>query len=336
MSYNSDVKGDKNGVDIVVEIPQGSGANRIGTILEEKGVIKNATFWKIYLKSHSAGEMQYGEYTLNSGMSYDELIAELNKVRTKRETISVTFPEGFTLIQFAQRMENNGLCTAEEFIDTANNGDFSQFEFWNHISDNPDRFMKAEGYLYPDTYNFYVDDTVYNMICTIFANFESKITDDMYDRMDEIGMSLDEVITLASFVQEEAGNSQNDNVAQVFLNRLAPDSPYPRLESNASSYVQNDADNNYIWNWVKEYYGGWNKIPHNIMDAYDTYKCTGLPAGPISNPGIEVIESVLDPHPDNEAKDAYFFVTDVTGKYYYAKTYEQHQANCNVAFSVKG
>ena len=75
-------------------------------------------------------------------------------------------------------------------------------------------------------------------------------------------------------------------MAQVFRNRLAEGSPYPKLQSNTSSYVQSDADNNYLWNWVAPYYGGWDSIPENILEAYDTYTCTGLSAGPISNPGI--------------------------------------------------
>ena len=85
-------------------------------------------------------------------MSYDEIIQTLSSISARRETVTVTFPEGFSLMQIAQRMENNGLCTADEFIDVANNGDFSQFEFWSKIKEHDNKFMKAEGYLYPDTY----------------------------------------------------------------------------------------------------------------------------------------------------------------------------------------
>ena len=109
-------------------------------------------------------------------------------------------------------------------------------------------------------------------------------------------------------------------MAQVFRNRLAEGSPYPRLESNVSSYIQSDEDNNYLWNWVAPWYGGWDNIPPEIVAAYDTYSCTGLPAGPVSNPGLAAIRAALDPQPDPEAEDAYFFVTDLTGRYYYAHT----------------
>ena len=123
-------------------------------------------------------------------------------------------------------------------------------------------------------------------------------------------------------------------MAQVFRNRLAPDSPYPRLESNVSSYIQSDEDNNYLWNWVAPWYGGWDEIPANILAAYDTYSCAGLPAGPVSNPGLAAIQAALDPQPDPEVQDAYFFVTDLTGRYYYAQTLEQHQANVRAARAV--
>ena len=194
--------------------------------------------------------------------------------------------------------------------------------------------MKCEGYLFPDTYEFLKDDTVHNYVATFYAHFDKQITNAMYKQLDEQGMTLPELITLASFVQEEAGNDQDDNVAQVFRNRLAEGSPYPKLQSNASSHVQSDADNNYLWNWVAPYYGGWDSIPANIRDAYDTYNCTGLPAGPISNPGLAAIRAALDPQCDPEVKDCYFFVTDQNGHYYYAKTYADHQKNCAEADSV--
>ncbi len=158
--------------------------------------------------------------------------------------------------------------------------------------------------------------------------------DEMYAELKKQDMTLPQLITLASFVQEEAGNSQDSNVAQVFRNRLAADSPYPRLQSNTSSYIQSDSDNNYLWNWVAPYYGGWDNIPENIVAAYDTYSCKGLPAGPISNPGIAAIKAALAPQPNEEAKDAYFFVTDLKGSYYYARTLSEHSANCQKAAQV--
>ena len=322
---------------VTVEIAQGSGVSTIAKKLQEAGVIRFPQLFRWYVgREGAAAKLQYGEFSLEPGSSYDEIIAALSEY-AKAESVRLTFPEGITAIDIAQRMETAGLCTAEEFLEEANTGDFSAYKFWQYVPDNkeaPGRFMKCEGYLFPDTYEFLTEDTVHNYVATFYSHFDRQFSDEMYKELDKQDLSLSEVITLASFVQEEAGNDQDDNVAQVFRNRLAEGSPYPKLQSNTSSHVQSDADNNYLWNWVAPYYGGWDSIPENILEAYDTYACTGLSAGPISNPGIAAIRAALAPQPDDEAKDAYFFVTDLAGHYYYARTYADHQKNCDEAAKV--
>lgn len=328
--------GEEPGSPVTVTVKQGSGPASIASTLKDAGVIRHPKVFRVYVKYQGvSGNLQYGDFALETGMSYDEIIDVLTTT-VKRPSTTVTFPEGITAIQFAQRMEEAGLCTAEEFLDVANNGDFSQYEFWNQIPDDPEhRFMKCEGYLAPNTYQFFNDDTVYNYVDKLYAQFQSEISEEFTARAQELGMTLDQVITLASFVQEEAGNAESAHVSAVFHNRLAPGSPFPRLESNVSSYVQNPDDNNYIYNWIAPYYGGWDKIPASIYASYNTYELAGLPAGPVSNPGAEAIRAAL--YPDQEYLDAgyYFFVTDKNGKYYYGKTTAEHAANCNVAFSVK-
>ena len=328
----------KPGTEVTVSIPQGSGVAAIAQELKDAGVIRSAYLFRWYVgHKGAAAKLQYGDFTLQTGANaYDAIIAVLSQY-AKAETVRLTFPEGTTAIAIARKMEEAGLCSAEDFLKEANEGDFSAYTFWQYVpedKDAPDRFMKCEGYLFPETYEFLKDDTVHNYVATFYAQFDAQITDAMYAKLKEQGMTLNELVTLASFVQEEAGNSQDSNVAQVFRNRLAEGSPYPRLQSNTSSYIQSDADNNYLWNWVAPYYGGWDSIPENILEAYDTYACTGLSAGPISNPGIAAIRAALDPQPDDEVKDAYFFVTDLAGHYYYARTYADHQKNCDEAAKV--
>lgn len=326
------------GAEVTVSIPQGSGVAAIANKLKEAGVIRSAYLFRWYVgEKGMASKLQYGDFTLQTGANaYDAIIATLSQY-AKAETVRVTIPEGTTAIAIAQKMESAGLCTAEEFLKEANEGDFSAYTFWQYVpedKDAPNRFMKCEGYLFPETYEFLKDDTVHNYVATFYAQFDAQFTAEMYAALKEQDMTLPELVTLASFVQEEAGNSQDSNVAQVFRNRLAEGSPYPRLQSNTSSHIQSDADNNYLWNWVAPYYGGWDDIPENILAAYDTYSCTGLPAGPISNPGLAAIKAALEPQPDEEARDAYFFVTDLKGNYYYAHTLAEHNANCKTAAAV--
>ena len=326
------------GAEVTVSIPQGSGVSAIAQKLKDAGVIRSAYLFRWYVgHKGAAAKLQYGDFTLQkSACSYDAIIAVLSTY-AKAETVRVTIPEGTTAIAIAQKMEAAGLCSAEDFLKEANEGDFSEYTFWQYVPDDaaaPDRFMKCEGYLFPETYEFLKDDTVHNYVATFYAQFDAQITEEMYAELKAQGMTLNELVTLASFVQEEAGNAQDSNVAQVFRNRLAEGSPYPRLQSNTSSYIQSDADNNYLWNWVAPYYGGWDNIPENIVSAYDTYSRTGLPAGPISNPGLAAIKAALHPEPDEDAKDAYFFVTDLKGNYYYARTLTEHNANCQTAANV--
>ena len=327
----------KPGTAVTVSIQQGSGVATIANKLKDAGVIRSAYLFRWYVGEKGAAvKLQYGDFELTTGSSYDALISTLSQY-AKAETVRVTIPEGTTAIAIAQKMEAAGLCTAEEFLKEANEGDFSAYTFWQYVpedKDAPNRFMKCEGYLFPETYEFLKDDTVHNYVATFYAQFDAQFTEGMYAALKEQGMTLSELVTLSSFVQEEAGNSQDSNVAQVFRNRLAEGSPYPRLQSNTSSHIQSDADNNYLWNWVAPYYGGWDDIPENILAAYDTYSCTGLPAGPISNPGLAAIKAALEPQPDEEAKDAYFFVTDLKGNYYYAHTLAEHNANCKTAAAV--
>ena len=337
-AYNEIHGNGKPGTEVTVSIPQGSGVASIANRLKEAGVIRSTYLFRWYVgQKGAAGKLQYGDFTLQTGANaYDAIIAVLSQY-AKAETVRITIPEGTPAIAIAQKMEDAGLCTAQEFLQEANQGDFSEYTFWQYVPQDqeaPDRFMKCEGYLFPDTYEFHKNDTVHRYVATFYARFDQQFTQELYDGLEQQGMTLNQLITLASFVQEEAGNSQDSNVAQVFRNRLASGSPYPRLQSNTSSYIQSDADNNYLWNWVAPYYGGWDQIPENIRTAYDTYHTAGLTPGAISNPGLDAIRAALFPEPDQQAQDAYFFVTDLQGNYYYARTLSEHNANCNTAAQV--
>ena len=217
--------GGKPGAEVTVSIPQGSGVAAIAKELKEAGAIRSAYLFRWYVgHKGAAGKLQYGDFTLQTGgYSYDGLIAELSTY-AKADSVRLTFPEGTTAIAIARKMEEAGLCTAEEFLEEANTGDFSEYTFWQYVPDDadaPNRFMKCEGYLFPDTYEFLTDDTVHHYVATFYAHFDKQFTDEMYRELEKQELTLPEVITLASFVQEEAGNDQDSNVAQVFRNRLA-------------------------------------------------------------------------------------------------------------------
>lgn len=326
-------------------VDQGTSVAAISTMLEEQGIIENGWLFKLYAQySGKAGGVQYGQFYLRSGMSYNTIIKTLSVQNVFRETVTVTFPEGSTSVAIAQLMEQNGLCTAQEFLDCANGtdgSDFSQYEFWSQIPDNG-RIMKCEGYLFPETYEFYLNDDVYNYVDTFYKQFD-KETEGLMETISAKGTTLDEVVIMASFIQEEAGMPEEDaRVSACFYNRLHSNDPLwaeHRLESNACSYITNDADNNYLWNSPVAAYMGWveaGAIPEEILAVYDTYRISGLPAGPISSPGYAAIEAALNPDETYVAEGYYFFVTGhpdtaVAGQYFYAKTADEHYQNCVTA-----
>ncbi len=332
------------GEEVTLVVEQGTSPADISVMLEEAGIVEYGFVFEQYIRITGADRsLQYGTFTLNVGMPYTEIVTVLQTPNTEREQVSVTFPEGISSLRFAQLMEEAGLCTVEEFLDVANNGDFSQFSFWNQIPEDPLRFMKSEGYLYPETYFFFPDSTVYEMVEKIYAQFDLIFTDEMEARATELGMTIDELITLSSIVQREAGPvEQQANVAAVLHNRLAPDSPITRLECNVSGYVNRAGDNNYLYDTVAYYLGngdsdaGWELFGEGreyeaMYNAYNTYYVEGLPVGPICNPGFDAINNTLYPTEDSPY---YFFVTDLAGTYYYGVTADEHNANINTAAGV--
>lgn len=340
--YRSEVNGQsETGETVEFVIAQGESADTIAENLKEAGLIKSKTAFKYFLsESGYASSLQYGTFELAQGMGYEEIL-EILTVSVSRESVTLTFPEGTTALAIAQMMEEAGLCTAEEFLACANGedgSDFSDYGFWNEIADNEGRFMKCEGYLFPDTYDFFVDDDVYSYVDKFYSNFESKVYDVYALKIEGLDLTFDEVIILASFVQEEGTTGEFENVAEVFLNRLEDDSPVPWLNSNCSSYIQSDDENNYMYNTIAVYYGGWDEIPEEVYSAYDTYTLKGLTAGAISNPGLEAIKAVLYPNEDLVSEEGnspcYYFVTDLAGKYYYGATLGEHNTNVSAANAV--
>ncbi|HBE74288.1 MAG TPA: hypothetical protein DDW15_00115 [Subdoligranulum sp.] len=199
--------------------------------------------------------------------------------------------------------------------------------------------MKCEGYLFPDTYNLYKDESVAYYVDALYGEFASK-TAALADTVAAKGTSLDDVVKLASFIQEEAGlESEDARVSACFHNRLESSDPQwaeHKLESNASSYIMQDSENNYLWNSPTAEYFGWPEqgaIPDDVLALYDTYAISGLPAGPISCPGYAAMEAALNPDEEYINEGYYFFVTghpgtDVAGQYFYAKTADEHYQNC--------
>ncbi len=302
---------------ILVDIPQNSGVQQIAEVLEQRGVIKSAYLFRVYYKvARLNGNFQYGTYSLNTKMSYDAIVNELSKYSSSREEVTVMFPEGCTLYEMSLLLEENQVCKSEDFLAALQNNDFG-FDFEKEVSSGGKKYHRFEGYAFPDTYNFYVNDNPVNVAKKLLSNFNRKLRDEYRQRMKELGLTLEQGITLASIVQGESGDpDQMKMVASVYLNRINNAGTYPRLQADPTrkyaASLRNQMD----------------IIDESIALAYDTYESDGLPPGPINNPGLAAIDAALNP----TQTDYFYFCTDLkTGQFYYAKTLAEHEQNLRKA-----
>lgn len=311
---------------IKLNIKEGSNTNDIAQQLEDAGIIDNQFLFKVIVNLKNAGSlMKPGDIELKPSSSYADKIDALMEQRQSFETVSVVIPEGTDLLTAAKLLEQKGVISDyQELIYTFNHEKFG-YDFESVIDNPGNKFYSMEGYFYPDTYNFYLDDSCYNVVKKVREHFNSKLTSSMKQTIQKNGMTIDQVITLASIVQAEAGSVKDmPKVASVFLNRLNDSANFPRLESDATDDYYNDViqveaknSKSYTESEIKDF-----------KDIYDTYVANGLPAGPICNPGIDAINAVLKP----EKTDYLYFCSNLkTKKTYFAKTLSKHKKNLKKA-----
>lgn len=302
--------------DISFNIPDDSSNEDIADLLVSNGIIKRRDLFLMAMRFMKPETIVPGDITLQPAMPYTEIIETLSKQRRSYETVTITFTEGEYLTDIAAKLEENNVCSAEDFLFEFNRNSDNKFE--KYLTNNQNAFYSREGYFFPDTYEFYVDveDNAYNITKTIKDHFDTKITDEMYVKMNAMGLDLNQTITLASIVQMEAANSKEmPHVASVFLNRMKDSDKFPRLESNTTD--------KYIEQVIKAKAGNDDTIKH-YSELYDTYHIDGLPAGPICNPGLDAINAVLNP---TDSNDYYFCNNLETGETFYAETLEEHENN---------
>ncbi len=223
-------------------------------------------------------------------------------------TVSVTIEPGFTVDECAKLLEEKGVCEASQFMSAADKI-YSDRRFIKDIPNPEERPFVCEGYIFADTYEFNYCMDAQSVLDIIFNNLESKITDAHISRAAELGYTIDEILTMASIIQEESTPREMKNVSSVIHNRL--NSPYGKLECDVTIF--------YLNNHVKPHVSDITQY----RELYNTYNFKGLPAGPITNVSIDAIEAALYP----ADTDYYFFVYDEEKNYYYAVTWEEHSDN---------
>lgn len=300
---------------VTVDIPADATYSQIIDILKDNKLIKRKGFCKMFTKFRGFDEGKYlsGQYYLNSKMGVEGMLKDIMAAPVTAESISLSFPEGLTATQILEKLEKNDVCNSAKVLTAMRTGKFN-YDFLNDITDNKNRFLKLEGYLFPDTYDFYVDADPNYVITKFLDNFNSKWEDEYDKRAAELGLSRDEIITIASIIQKEAANSdQMKVISSVIHNRLNHQADYPTLGCDSTAlYISN-----YVTPTVGEAQGS------IYYSAYDTSAIKGLPPGPICNPGIDAIRAALYP----SDTDYYFFAHDKAGNIYTASTFKEHKNN---------
>lgn len=320
----------KDETDIVIDVPKDATLDDITELLDENDVVDFPVFFKMYAKFTDEDEgFKAGTFTLNTKSDYSQILQKLRRpAGADKSTIRVTIPEGLTVEQVAELMEENSVCEAEYFLDSINNKEFTQKFLKNVDTDNKNRTYKLEGYLFPDTYEFYLNEGSVNAINRLLNAFATKWTSEFTEQADKIGMSMDEVIILASIVEREASKTDDRmGVASVFYNRLQNSKgtggklqsdatrwyPYATYDDLMASDKLTDAEKK---DWVE-----------NNKGICDTYRIKGLPDGPICNPSLDSIKAVLY----HDKTSYYYFCSGQEGEFYFAKTLTEHNANLKKA-----
>ena len=291
---------------VEVEVPKGAGASTIGRILQEKGVIGNALVFRLFTYGKSY-EFQYGTFVLDPSNSYAELIEVLETSTAKRETHTLTVPEGTEAREIVAMLVKLGLGTEQEIKNIINTYNFD-FELLSSLP--KDTEYRLEGYLFPDTYEIYAEASRENIIAIIqkmLDNFESKTAE---LRKAAQGKDFHDIIIMASIIEREGQKADElPLVSSVFYNRI-----------KIGMKLQSCATVQYI---LEERKPVLTYADTEIDNPYNTYMYEGLTPGPIANPGLAAISAAISP----AQSDYLYFVAKGDGGHLFGKTYQDHMNN---------
>ncbi len=295
-------------------INPGETAATIAPRLAREGLVSDGQLflWLVKYRGVDA-RLEAGEYELRPNMTMDEIMDTLQHGRLRE--VSITIPEGRRAEEVAALLEQQGVADGELFLSLVRSGS-SSYDF---LADRPEGAPTSlEGYLFPDTYRIPADYDAAEILALLLSTFGERFSPEMRQAAAERGMTVHEVVTLASVVEREAViPEERAIIANVYLNRLGQ-----------GMYLQSDPTAQYSLGYQEDT-GQWWKIPMSLEEdvhvdsPYNTYMYPGLPPGPICSPGLASIQAVLEP-----ADTPYlFFFSRFDGSHAFAETYEEHLRN---------
>ncbi len=327
---------EENSKEVKVTIPENATMEQIADILEEKGVIERADFFVMYANITSSVEnFNSGDYLIDTGKDYEAIINFLQSNGNRTDIVTVQITEGMNILEIADKLKKEKVISdVQEFLDVCKSDDFDEtYDFLKAINNKDKRYYKLEGYLFPDTYDFYVNEDPHSVVSKLLNNFENRVcgTKDRYlsnsksttveELINKSGFTMDEIITIASIIQAEAANKEDMyNISSVVHNRLENGVEMGVAQLNCDCTVY------YPYREQKD-------VPASIKDTfksrYNTFNFNGLPPGPICNPSLNAILAAIGPNDTNY----YYFchsVTDEGSVPYYASTLSEHEYNLSL------
>ncbi len=299
---------------MVFTINPGESAATIAPRLQREGLVADSQLFLYVVRYRGLdAQLEAGEYELRPNMTMDEIIDTLQHGRLRE--VTVTIPEGKRAEEVAALLEESGVVDSETFMAAVRSGSAA----YDFLSDRPaDAPASVEGYLFPETYRIPVDYDAAQIVDLLLSTFGERFTAEMRQAATDEGLTVHQVVTLASIVEREAVVAEERPIiASVYLNRL-----------EQGMYLQSDPTVQYALGYQEDT-GQWWKIPMSLEEdvqvdsPYNTYMYPDLPPGPICSPGLASIQAVLNP-----AETPYlFFFSKFDGSHAFAETYEEHLRN---------
>jgi len=291
---------------INITVEPGFVIDDITDMLYDVGLIKYKFLFNIYADFSSAEEkIAAGSYVLNKNFDYRAIVQGMTARARVRVETTVTIPEGFTLAQIFTLLEDYGVCPASDLWEAATNHDFNYSFLDKSTLGNR---LRLEGFLFPETHNFYLDSTPVQVLTILLREFSRRFTEEYVDRAEDMEYSVRDIIIIASMIEREAGDDEErPRIAAVIYNRLN-NKDYPLLQIDATIHYA--------------IAGTGRQFSTEIDHPYNTYLHEGLPPGPIANPGIASIRAALYPDSTNE----YFYALNKEGTHNFFRTRAQQDA----------
>ena len=287
----------------MVEVTEDDTFSTISEKLSDAGIIRYPALFNLYLNIAKSGTtFEPGQYEVSAKLDYPAIARAMRKT-TVRETVRVTVPEGYTTAQIVTLLAQKNVCSEEALYAAIETEDFD----YDWLTELGEGKRRLEGYLFPDTYEFYVEDDPKAVIGKFLANFGAKYNEDLRAATEKTGYSLREIVIIASMIEREAKLSEERPVIASVI--------YNRLDSAKFPYLQIDATVAYILGRAP------TDADLTIDDPYNTYVNEGLPPGPIANPGLASIQAALDP----TETGYYFYVARRDGSHIFSRTAAEHE-----------